>query len=278
MRNLFIGLSLLLISCGNEVDHNGKTPLAVAGDKYLYKEDVVAVVPPALSAEDSVAFVKNYIKNWAEDVFFYKQAESNLSDESYIKEYVENYRHSLIVNEYQERLVREKFTAEISDKEVKDYYDSQKDAFLLDRSILKGVFVKVPLGNKELESVRRMMRFRHDDDRDKLERFTLRGATDYSYFREEWINLDELSLRLPSTASTSKIVDNGHLYEYKDSAYVYLLHVDSVIPEGGYMPYELAYKDIYEVIYNERKASYIKQVREELYDKAVDDNDIRLFN
>lgn len=271
-------MCLLFISCGSEVDHNGKTPLAVAGDKYLYKEDVLAVVPPALSSEDSIAFVKNYIKNWAEDVLFYKLAESNLSDESYIKEYVENYRHSLIVNEYQERLVREKFTAEISDQEVKDYYESQKDAFRLDYSILKGVYVKVPLGNREIESVRRMMRFRHDDDRDKLERFTLRGAADYSYFREEWMNIDELSLRLPATASTGQIVDNAHLYEYKDSAYVYMVYVDSVIPEGGYMPYELAYKDIYEVIYNERKASYIKQVREELYNEAVDDDDIKVFD
>lgn len=278
MRNsLFIILLVLLVSCSADVNHNGKTPVAEVDDNYLYLEDIKGIVPLDLSGDDSVKFVDDYIRKWAEDIVFYDKAKSNLVNEKSINEYVENYRRNLIVNEYQERLVREKLNADISDSEIRKYYDSDRNMFILDYPLVKGVYVKVPVNNREIKTVRRYMNFKHETDRDRLESFTLRGAADYSYFMGNWEDLTEITQKLPKTVSNGDFEAIGHLYEFKDSAYVYMFYVDSLIPKGGYMPYEVAYNDIREVIYNERKATYIKEVRKDLYDRALEKKKIKVF-
>lgn len=277
MRNFFFLLLLGLASCTAEINHHGKTPLASVDNVYLYKEDLMPLIPLNLTGEDSVRFVNDYIRKWAEDIMFYNKAKSNMSNEKEIDKFVENYRRSLIVNEYQERLVREKLDVMISDEEVRKYYDDDKSLFILDYPMLKGVYIKVAMGDRELPNVRRYMKFRNESDRDRLESFTIRGAADYSYFMEHWEELTDISQKLPSDANKDLFNENHHLYEFKDTAYVYMLYVDTMISKGDYIPFELAYKDIWEVIYNERKAAYIKEVREDLYRKAVRENDIKIY-
>lgn len=278
MRNiLFLLFSLAAVSCTTEIDHRGKTPIAMADDVFLYKEDIESVVPPGITGQDSVKFVDDYIRKWAEDIVFYNKAKSNLSNEKEIESYVENYRRTLILNEYQERLVREKLEASISDDEVRKYYEEDKSLFVLDNPMIKGVYMKVALNNKDLKVIRRYMNFRNEGDRDKLENYTLRGAADYSYFLESWKDLSEISQKLPKTADVKTVKDNHHMYEFKDSLFVHMLYVDSVISKGDYLPYELAYKDIWEVIYNEKKVQFIKEVRTELYNKAIKDKKVRIM-
>lgn len=278
MRNILILLlSLVTVSCTTEINHRGKTPIAMADDVFLYKEDIQMVIPPGMTGSDSVRFVEDYIRKWAEDIVFYNRAKSNISNEREIEQYVENYRRTLILNEYQERLVREKLEASISDEEIKKYYEQDKSLFILSSPMLKGVYVKVPLKNKELKNVRRYMAFKNEDDRDKLEGFTLRGAADYSYFLENWTDLSDISQKLPKSADANIIRESNHTYEFHDSLFVHMLYVDTVISKGDYLPYELAYRDIWEVIYNEKKVQFIKEVRMDLYNKALKDNKIRII-
>lgn len=278
MRNtLFLLFLLVIVSCTTEINHGGKTPIAIADDAFLYKEDLQMVIPPRLTGADSIKFAEDYIRKWAEDIVFYNRAKSNISNEKEIELLVENYRRTLILNEYQERLVREKLEASISDEEIKKYYEQDKSLFVLSSSMLKGVYVKVPLKNKELKNVRRYMAFRNENDRDKLEGFTLRGAADYSYFLESWTDLSDISQKLPKAVDVSTIRENKHMYEFHDSLFVHMLYVDSVISKGDYLPYELAYKDIWEVIYNEKKVQFIKEVRKDLYDKALEEKKIRMI-
>lgn len=277
MRYFILIAVLLTFACSSKVDHHGKTPIASVGDVYLYKEDVAALVPMGFSYKDSVDFLNDYIKIWAEDMLFYNMAKSNISNTSSIDELVENYRRNLIINEYQERLVREKMEVSISEDTIRKYYDADRNMYILNHPIVKGVFIKVAVGNHELNRVRKFMRMKADGDRDKLERFTLRGAADYMYFRDEWIDLEDVWQKMPKTADISAIKGDDSMFESKDSAFVYLLHVDSFIPRGGNTPYEIAYNDIKEVIYNEKKAAYIKNVREDLFNRAVENGKFRII-
>lgn len=278
MRKFFYMIIVcLFVACGDDVNHKGKTPVAFVGDNYLYLEDIKNVIPLQLSGKDSIEFVDDYIRKWAEDIVFYNMAKSNIANEKDIDEYVENYRRSLIINGYQERLVREKLDVCVSDEEIMAYYNRDKSIFLLDKPLVKGVYIKVPVNNRDLRTVRKRMNFRHEEDRDWLENFTLRGAADYLYFMDNWEELSETSQRLPQQIDIKSFTDIKHLYEFRDSAYVYMLYVDSLIRKGDYMPFELAYNDIREVIYNERKATYIKEIRKELYEKAVDNNKIKIL-
>ena len=50
----------LCVSCKKEYDHHGRTPLVELDGRFLYYDEVQAVLPLSLSAADSAAFVEQY--------------------------------------------------------------------------------------------------------------------------------------------------------------------------------------------------------------------------
>ena len=64
MRITFCGLWLVLLclACSPSYDHKGKTPLVEVDGRFLYQEDLQAVLPAGLSADDSLLFADNYVR------------------------------------------------------------------------------------------------------------------------------------------------------------------------------------------------------------------------
>ena len=125
---LFALLSIsLLVSCkwNKSVTEYvyGKTPIVEIGTDVLYEEDIKQVLPLGLSDADSTLFAQQFIKNWAQDVLFYQNAIRNIPDTKDIDRLVENYRRSLIEHEYQRRLIEQKFSSEISDEDIEQFYN-----------------------------------------------------------------------------------------------------------------------------------------------------------
>ena len=151
---LTIGL-LVLASCGKTVDHQGKTPLVEVGGTFLYKEDVDAAMPIGLRGKDSARFADDYVRNWVEDILLYQKAEGNIPDNAKIDRQVEAYRRALIVHTYQEELVRQKLGDEISEEEIDAYYRAHEKRFRAEQPYIQGLFVKVPVSERNLNQVRK---------------------------------------------------------------------------------------------------------------------------
>lgn len=66
------------MACKEQHDHKGKTPLVEVEGNFLYKEDLMAVLPVGLSKEDSILFTEHYIHDWVKDVLLYEKAENNI--------------------------------------------------------------------------------------------------------------------------------------------------------------------------------------------------------
>ena len=90
---------------------------------FLYHEDLQAVLPAGLSKDDSLLFAEHYIRNWAEDVLLYEKAQSNIPNSGEIDKLVENYRKALIMHAYQQALINQTLSEEISET------DCQKCSF-----------------------------------------------------------------------------------------------------------------------------------------------------
>ena len=74
---LMLCLLVSLGGCTPKHDHKGKTPLVEVDGSFLYQEDLQAALPLNLSADDSVLFAENYIRNWIEDALLFGKAEDN---------------------------------------------------------------------------------------------------------------------------------------------------------------------------------------------------------
>ena len=71
----------------------------------MYSE-VLAFIPSGTSREDSILMSQNYIRNWITKKLLLHKAIENLSEqEKNIHKQVEDYRTSLLIHKYKQKLI-----------------------------------------------------------------------------------------------------------------------------------------------------------------------------
>lgn len=272
-------MAIGLLGCNQQYDHKGMTPLVEVAGKFLYEEDLRQAMPLNLSKDDSVLFAEHYIRTWVEDALLFDKAEGNIPDNAKITALVENYRKALIMHVYQEELVNQKLPGEITEAEVKEYYEKNKSLFVLEKPIVKGLFIKVPLHSQGLADVRRWYKRNTQDAIEKLEKYSLRNAVTYDYFYDKWKPVEDLASIVPvkELKTDGKYLDRNRNLELKDTAYHYFLHVEDFQGEGKVKPLDFAKTEITEILINLKRVNFIDQVKEDLYRQASERNRINYF-
>ncbi|MCS7229439.1 MAG: peptidylprolyl isomerase [Candidatus Kryptonium sp.] len=127
-----VSLIFLLISCGGKTENEDY--IARVEDEYLLRSDLVGL--------DS-NFVKGYIDEWIKNNLLYAEAiKKGYETNEKIERMVNEFRKSLIVKNFIQNEVLSK-AMEISDKEVREFYEKHKDEFILDRPFVKIGYVKL---------------------------------------------------------------------------------------------------------------------------------------
>ena len=274
-----LAAALLLLSCSNEIDHHGRTPLAGVGNDFLYKEDVAALYVTALPSIDSTEFVKNYIRQWLEDVLFYRMAERNVAAAGEVDRMVENYRRALLLNIYQERLVEQQLKQTLSEEDVAAFYNINAELFKLEEAQLQGLFLKLPLSAPRLQSVRKWLTKMSPEDIENIEKYNITNAVTYDYFVDSWRPLSAIAAKMPLTAEVLlKSLDKDTFVEVADTAYIYMLSTVARLDKGEQTPLELASDEISSLLINSKKANFVKKVKSDLYDKALENGEIVFYD
>lgn len=261
---------LFCVSCTDKHDHKGQTPLVEVDGNFLYKEDLQAVFPAGLSKDDSLLFAEHYIRSWVEDVLLFNQAQSNIPDNGEIDKLVANYRKALIMHTYQQELISQKLSGEIPEQEIADYYEKNKELFKLDRPLMKGLFIKVPLTAPQLGNVRKWYKTETQDAVEHLEKYSLQNAVKYEYFYDKWVPmadvLDLIPLKVPEVEDY--VNKNRHI-ELEDTAFHYFLNVSDFRTVGQQEPYEFARPKVKDMVLNLKQVEFMRAVKDDLYQQAV---------
>ena len=253
----------------------GKTPIVEIGTDVLYVEDIKQVLPLGLSDADSTLFAEQFIKNWAQDVLFYQNAIRNIPDTKDIDRLVENYRRSLIEHEYQRRLIEQKFSSEISDEEIEQFYNDNQRLFVLDESLLKGLFLKISNKSHDLSDIRKLYTQQDDESFEEIEKYSIRNAARCEFFYDNWRTVAEIEVLLPVLDKPLEtMLKNNGSFEFKDEEYIYLLNVSEYVPKGGIEPLDNARSRIRGLLINSNEVSYMRKIKEDLYDAAIEKNRI----
>lgn len=268
-----LAVLLLAGACQEQVNHRGRTPLAEVEGKFLYREDLLRVMPLGLSEADSAAFAQAYIRNWMEDELLYVNAERNVPDMAEIDRLVDNYRRSLVTHAYQQAMVEQMSLGKITDGEVEAFYNENPQLFVCEEALVRGVYVKVPLAVKIPNLFKVWYRKTDTEAVEKLEKFVFRNAVDYDYFYDRWLPVSELVGRLPEGSTKRELatllVKEKHL-EMADTAYRYFLNLNEVVKVGEVKPLECVDAEIREILTNQQKTRFVNQLKKELYELAVE--------
>ncbi|MBE6275879.1 MAG: peptidyl-prolyl cis-trans isomerase [Bacteroides sp.] len=272
-------LALVGLGCSQQQDHKGRIPLVEVAGKFLYQDDLQAALPLNLSADDSVLFAESYIKNWVEDVLLFEKAEGNIPDNDRVMNLVESYRKALVMHAYQEALVKQRLADEITSDEVLAYYNQNKQLFVLDKPLVKGLFMKVPLKSPNLSDVRRWYKRNTQEAIEQLEKYSFRNAVTYDYFYDHWRPLEEIEALIPGRTwnPDSDYLKQNRNVELKDTAFYYFLHVEEFQGKGEQKPLDFAEEEIKEILINLKRVEFINSVKDELYHQASDRNRINYY-
>ena len=271
--------STVLFSC-NYVGTNGNDhPVARVFDKYLYWSDINEAIPDGSSEQDSIIISRNYIDTWIRNQLMLTKAEEALSDEQKdVEKKIEEYRSSLLIYSYRQKLLQQKMDTLVTDSEILSYYESNIDNFILSEEIVNAIFVKVPLSAPNISSVRSWTKSGSIDDLDHLEKYSINYAEKFDVFNNSWIYFRTLMEQVPlDIQQPGRYLRYNRNIETNDSQFHYFVHIYDYKPEGDTTPLELIRENIKSILLNKRKIEFYNNLEKQVYNEGANRNQFEIY-
>lgn len=266
-----------VVSCGSQpADMQQSDDVLVSvGDSALTVAEVLRRMPAGLSPADSANMFERIVGHWVRDLVLLDVAEKNIPDPDRIERMVEAYRNGLIVDQYLST-VSEHAVDDVSEKRIKEYFDSHRGMLVLEQPLVRGVFVKVAENDETLDNLRRWMSRLSDEDVDNIEKYGLRQASRYEYFRDEWHEWNVIAEQIPYRFfDADAFVSSSADFETSADGSVYLLHISDYITSGNEMPYEFARLKIREILRAADVASHRDRLMDDIYRDRIRSGELR---
>lgn len=268
----FILFLLMFFGCRQKQSIGQQDVLVKVDDRTLSLAELKAVLPARLSPVDSLIWAESYIKQWVKNSLVYDVAMQNLSneDKAEINQLVDAYRHSLIRYRYQEQLIEERLSANLSEEEKRAFYDNNRNEFVLDHNLIKGLFLKIPVDAPNLSDVKKWYRSSAESEIEKIEKYSVQNAAIYEYFYDKWISFDEVIATIPVKITKEEDFLRTHSFiETADSSFCYLLNIKEYLLKGDIAPFDYANTQVVDMLVNQQKIQFLKNFEEELYNDAI---------
>lgn len=264
-------LALSILSACSDTDQANKNGdiIAAVGKTALTRSDLRKALPGGLSADDSTAFARAYIRRWIDSRLIERVA-TDAVDIAEIDRLTAEYRQNLIMSQYR-RAMATQADGFFSEDTLLAYYDSHKSEFRLERPLVRGVYLKVPDDASNLRLLKRLYTSVKAADMDRLEKEAPKTALHYDYFRERWIDWEQIEKRIPADIpSPDAFLRAGRPLDVSQDGFTYLLHVSEYLPTGSTLPFEAAEPIIRERLLTRNRMTYDARLLKDLYDRAVD--------
>jgi len=276
----FVGSLLLLsASCNRNNSDAADIRIARVNSKYLYKSDLVGLVPDGTSSADSTTIVKRFIDNWVRQQVFLSHAEKNISvDVKSFEKKIDDYRSSLVLFAYESQLVRQKLDTNVTDKQIKDYYEKNQSDFRLKENIVKVSYFKLLPDAPQQDVVRRLIRSTEQKDLATLEEYGSQNAVNYFIGGDYWILFNDLLRDIPiQTGNYEQFLRNNKYYETRDENYRYYLAIHDFRTKENISPVSFEKDNIKSIILNQRRHELITKMRNDLFKEAAANGSFEVF-
>lgn len=281
----FCGVPLLLIcvlfSCSTFFKKKEeKEALARVGDTFLYSEDVKPLITQNMSKSDSASFVTNYINNWASKQLLLSKSKINLTEEklSEFNDLVDDYRTDLYTRAYKEALVSRGADTLVSDNQLQQFYEKEKENFKLKERIVKLRFIELPLTFLDKGEVSKRLKSFKEDDVAYLDSIGVQFKK--LHFNDSiWIKSSRIFEEIPPLTidNQDRYLKNSQFFELKDSIGVYLIKIEEVRDLNEIAPLSFITPTIKQVLLSRRKIDYLRKLETEIIDEAIKDKEFEVF-
>jgi hypothetical protein len=275
MKYILIASILFFSGWCSKSKNKSDEPLAKVGETFLYKSDLQNLVKPGLSKEDSLSMINSLTEKWIRKQLILEKAVLNLTDEEKdVEKELDEYRSSLIIYKYEQKLIEEKLDTLVTNGEMMNYYNENPQNFILNNNIVRAVFIKLPLNAQKILELKEWLKVENDENVKLTDNYCYQQAIKYDYFNDKWVGFENIKMLFPFGSELSdQSVTANKIYEATDSLYHYLLNIRDIQLKGTVAPYNYVEDNIREIIILKRKQKLIFDLENKI---ALDINNYKI--
>ena len=278
---VLFGIAFLMLLAGCDYFQKSSKEVVVAEcyGKYLYESDLKGIVPEGASIMDSIQRVSTFIDSWVRRQVLIHQAENNLNmEELDLKKQMDEYRNSLVIYAYESQLINQKLDTVVSEDEIAEYYEQNKEDFQLRNTMVRVAYVIIDEDSKQKATLEKLM---SDNDTLLLQTIDVL-ATFYaakSYLDvDHWMRLDELTDIVPiEIFNAESFLKKNKFVDFDANNYSYLVRFVDYLLEESTSPLEMVRDNIKSVILAQRKQALIEKMQTSIYEKAKKEHAFEVY-
>ena len=250
--------------------------IAIVNTDKLFKEDLKDFLPRNISREDSLILVKSFIQDWAVKKLLLDAAANNNTQESLknINSLVQDYKESLLINNFKEALIKQQLDTIISDDEVEAYYLINNENFKLNEVLVKSRYLYFDASIINKKEIVKFFKSEEIEDAEELERQQLSFKM-YQLNDSIWTELDKILLKLPF--SKENLLKKSKFIQKQDSLGLYLVAIKDVLRRNDIAPLSYIKPTIKEMILHKRKIELIRDIEKIIVKDATKNNNFKIY-
>ena len=250
---------------------SGQKPVARVNDKYLYIEDFKTLIPEGTNAIDSQQIVARFVESWIKKHLLMAAAERNGQiDMAAIDSRIQDYKYDLMGYELRKQEVERNLDYEVSEEEIKNYYENNKKNYELKTNIVRAVFIKVPKQAPHLEKLERSMKETSQKATQYILSFCNSYATSCYLDDTVWYEFDQMVINTPFQSIDNKIqfLKRNGFTKDNDGEFYYFLKIKEYRFREEIAPLDFAKDQIKKIIIGKRKQKIIQAFESKIYNEG----------
>ena len=266
---------MLWIGCG-ETAQEGEKALAKVADRFLYPSEVVGI-GSGMSEKDSLYQLKIHINQWIRDELMLQVAEDNIEVTEQMERMVRDYKATLIMNEYEEKLINQRLNTEVTPQELADYYAQNKEQYQSGISWVRCHFVKVKRETPDVQQLKKWFKSGDGVDFERVKLFCAQNKTTHILNEDLWIEYDKLVKELPANAIGTRHREQQAILDRMSETHQYLLQIFEYRDKEDATPLPQVQEEIRRILLHQRRNQILQNIRKEVYEKAKKDGTFEIY-
>ena len=276
-RSFFVFLLLICQSCDWFVKNQqqDKDVVAQVGSSFFYVDDIVY----DSSLGDSTKVVSQQINLWLKKQLVLNAAFQNEEIINEIENKVSSYRDNLVLFEFEKYLFANSFNEKISNKEIINYYEENKNDFILPFILVKTLYAKIPDDAPSINIFRNNLRKYPNSDTTEIISYCFQFAEKSFLEDSTWIKFDDILMNVPFSGEVDKInfLKSRTYHEIKEEGYVHFIRILDKKLIGDFSPISFEEEIIYTILLNNRKQDLFDNLRDSIFSNSVKGVDYEIY-
>lgn len=278
---VLLGVVLLLAAtgCRDYLAKSDRVVIATCYGNKLYAEDLAGVVPSDASRMDSISRVNAFVDSWIRRQLLIHQAEHNLTPEQCdFSKQLQDYRNSLIIYAYETQLIEQYLDTVVTEEEIVEYYDENKQNFQLRSTMVKVAYVILPSDSKHIKEFQQLMSNRDTLMLSKLDAMVTHHAVSSFLDVDSWVRLDDLIQKVPlEIYNAESFLKKNRFVMFEKDNLVFMVRFEDYLMEESVSPLEIESANIKSIILLKRQKALLSQMNNDVYEKAEKDNVFEIY-